>query len=94
VGPSWGFLGVCLVLRAQASAAVKPLRVWEWVRGSQAFPSAPLGLFIYFLLFTYSHVHTLFGSFLPPAPLPCTLGFSLCHSVYIPLTDAESVLED
>jgi hypothetical protein len=26
-------------------------------------------LFIY-LLFTYSHVHTLFGSFLPPVPAP------------------------
>jgi hypothetical protein len=24
----------------------------------------------FFILFIYSHVHTLFGSFLPPAPLP------------------------
>jgi hypothetical protein len=26
--------------------------------------------FSFFFLFTYSHIHTLFGSFLPPAPTP------------------------
>jgi hypothetical protein len=35
---------------------------------------SPLYLFIYlYLLFIYSHVHTLFGSFLPPAPFPHAL---------------------
>jgi hypothetical protein len=40
----------------------------------------------YFLLFTYSHVHTLFGSFSPPLALYPTL-FSLPHHL-----QAESVL--
>jgi hypothetical protein len=39
--------------------------------------------FLIFLLFIYSHVHTLFGSFLPPAPLPHLLTPSPLSSMQV-----------
>jgi hypothetical protein len=48
-------------------------------------------VFFFFILFFYSHVHTLFGSFLPPDPLPLspTL-FLLPPSVQLPHLDPEN----
>jgi hypothetical protein len=39
------------------------LTLWPW----NLWSSCPT---FFLLLFFYSHVHTLFGSFLPPSPLP------------------------
>jgi hypothetical protein len=49
-----------------------PIKYINKIKCMAAKTNLTLGLFyfIYFLLFIYSHVHTLFGSFLPPAPRP------------------------
>jgi hypothetical protein len=44
-------------------------KIWR-ISQKRQFLEGVIYLFIYLLLFIYSHVHTLFGSFLHPAPHP------------------------